>query len=393
MGHVASSSQFLRGRSTRSRRIAFRAQPTSLFDLLLDRLVLVATVVRCVALVLPEVRRERRRWGARVESIPSEELQRAARTAHAKRGNVEGAALFGVLAPRAYRRDAIRALVALQSAYNYLDELAEQPSADPHSNARRLHLALLAAVSPEPPYLDHYAYNPENEDGGYLAALIDACRESLLRLPGYALFAPPLAAAAMRTVDFQALNLPESQGGQASLESWARALTLTAAGQGIAWWEVAAGAGSSLALHALIATAAGGELDSSIAMLVDDAYFPTIGALHSLLDSVVDRDEDREKGQRSLLANYPSPVYAAARIAMLAGEARDACAPLPAPRTHRVILTAMCSYYLSARQPRTTESRLVRANLLDALGFDLHVAIAMFAVKRSLARLSGPVYG
>jgi hypothetical protein len=57
-----------------------------------------------------------------------------------------------------------------------------------------------------------------------------------------------------------------------------------------------------------------------------------------------------------------------------------------------VILTAMCSYYLSARQPRTTESRLVRASLIDALGFDLHLAILMFIVKRSLTRLHGSVY-
>jgi tetraprenyl-beta-curcumene synthase len=390
MSHAAYSSQRLPGRPSRSRRIAIRAWPTSLSDRLLDRLVFLATVVRYIALVLPEVRRERRRWGAHVESIPSEELQCAARTAHAKRGNVEGAALFGVLAPRARRRDAIRALVALQSAYNYLDELAELPSADPHSNARQLHLALLAAVSPAPTHVDHYAHNRECEDGGYLAALIDACRESLLRLPSYRLLAPALAAAATRTVDFQALNLAESQGGQAALKRWARALTHTR--QGIAWWEVAAGAGSSLALHALIATAAAGEPDCSAPAVVDGAYFPTIGALHSLLDSVVDRDEDREKGQRSLLANYSSPAYAAARLALLAREARDACAPLPAPRTHRVILTAMCSYYLSARQPRTTEFRLVRASLLDALGFDLHLAVLMFIGKRSLTRLHGSVY-
>lgn len=327
-----------------------------------------------------------------MESIPSDELRHAAHAAHAKRGNVEGAALFAVVAPRAHRRAVIRALVALQSAYNYLDELAELPSAEPHSNARRLHLALLAAVSPAPTHVDHYAHNPENEDGGYLAALIDACRESLLRLPSYPLFAPALAAAAMRTVDFQALNLPESQGGQAALERWARALTLTPAGQGIAWWEAAAGAGSSLALHALIATAAAGELESSTPTLVDGAYFPTIGALHSLLDSVVDLDEDREKGQRSLLASYPSPGYAAARIAALALEARAACAVLQASRTHRVILTAMCSYYLSSPRPRTEESRLVRAHLLDALGFDLHLSIVMFVAKRSLARLTGPAY-
>ncbi|HEY2719476.1 MAG TPA: DUF2600 family protein [Solirubrobacteraceae bacterium] len=390
MSHAAYSSQRLPGRPLRSWRLTVRRRPRFLFERLLDRLELVATVVRCVALVLPEVRPERRRWGARVESIPSDRLRRAARTAHAKRGNVEGAALFGVLALRAHRRDAIRALVALQSAYNYLDELAEQPSADPQSNARRLHLALLAAVSPAPTHVDHYAHNREREDGGYLAALIDACRESLLRLPSYRLVAPALAAAATRTVDFQALNLAESQGGQAALERWARALTDT--GQGIDWWEAAAGAGSSLALHALIATAAAGELDSSTPALVDSAYFPTIGALHSLLDSVVDRDEDREKGQRSLLANYPSPAYAAGRIAMLAREGSAACRALPGSRTHRVILTAMCSYYLSARQPRTTESRLVRAGLIDALGFDLHLAILMFIVKRSLARLYGSVY-
>src|SRR6185312_9044343 len=97
-----------------------------------------ATVVRYLTTVLPVVTRELRHWHAQASAIPDPTLRANALEALGKRGNMEGAALFAVLAPRSHRRLSVRALVAFQTAYNYLDMLAEQPSADPVANGAQL---------------------------------------------------------------------------------------------------------------------------------------------------------------------------------------------------------------------------------------------------------------
>jgi tetraprenyl-beta-curcumene synthase len=340
--------------------------------------------------VLPQVGSELAHWRARASEIPNPCLRHSAVEAFHKRGNLEGAALFATLAPAAHRQGAVRALVAFQMAYNYLDALSELPSADPVANGERLHEALLVALSPGELHVDYYERNAERDDGGYLTAILDTCQDALAGLPAYAAVAPTAREAAARIVDFQALNLTEAQGGHGALRGWA--IETTPPAGGLAWWEAAAAAGSSLAVHALIAAAADPALDPWEAREIHGAYFPWIGALHTLLDSLVDRTEDEESGRRSLLDHYPSPIAAAIRIEALARRARKAAARLPSPHAHRAILTAMCSYYLSAPQCHTAEAQRFADGLTRALGVPLHAAIAMFRARRLLHELTRGAY-
>lgn len=142
-------------------------------------------------------------------------------------------------------------------------------------------------------------------------------------------------------------------------------------------------------MHALIAAAADQRLTARQARAIASAYFPWIGALHSLLDSVVDREEDSALGRPSLLAPYPSRLALLTGLSELARRAREATTSLPAPRAHGVILTAMCSYYLSAPEARSAEARAVEASLAPLLGAPLRVANAMFFAKRLLHNLRG----
>lgn len=348
---------------------------------------IVCTYLLCV---LPSVRRELARWHARAAEIPDPSLRRHATRALRKRGNIEGAALFATLAPAAQRASAVRALVAFQTAYNYTDWLSELPSEDPVANANRLHQALLVALYQDTPHPDYYAHNPDRGDGGYLAAIVDACRDALAALPSYAALAPTARAAAARIVDFQTLNLSEPQGGHGALRRWAA--DTTPAGSGLAWWETAAGAGSSLAVHALIAAAASPDLDRVQAEAIERVYFPWIGALHTLLDSLVDRREDQRDGQRSLLDYYHSHTDAAAALAHLAIRSVRATESLPSAHAHRVIATAMCSYYLSAPECDTAEARAITSALTRTLGLPLSVATLMFRCRRLLHTLARRAY-
>jgi tetraprenyl-beta-curcumene synthase len=352
--------------------------------------VFTATVVCYLFRVLPQVRGELAHWRARAAGIPNPNLRRTATEALCKRGNIEGAALFATLAPAAHRRRTVSAIIAFQAAYNYLDALSELPSEDPVENGDRLHQALLLALHPGAAHADYYAHNQDRDDGGYLGAILDVCRDALAGLPSYAAVAPAARGAAARIVDFQALNLGETQGTHDALARWAT--ETTPPGSGLAWWETAAGAGSSLAVHALIAAAADPHVDTSEAREIDRSYFPWIGALHSLQDSLVDREEDHEHGQRSLLDYYASPVDAAIGLVSLAMRARAAAERLPSPHAHRVILTAMCSYYLSAPECDTAETRMIARTLARALGLPLSVAILMFRSKRLIHTLTRRAY-
>jgi tetraprenyl-beta-curcumene synthase len=347
-------------------------------------------VVRYLALVLPLLTRELARTRAAAGAIPDPGLRRAASESLGKRGNIEGAALFATLAPTCHRAATLRALIAFQTAYNYLDALSELPSREPVANAEQLHQALIGALHPGAPHLDYYAHSPAREDGGYLVGVLEACRDALEVLPSYPAVACAARRAAARIVDFQALNLTEDQGGHGALRRWASETTLP--GSDLAWWETAAGSGSSLAVHALIATAAQAHVASSRVHEIEQAYFPWIGTLHSLLDSLVDHAEDREEGRRSLLDYYDSPAHAVIHLADLAVQARGAVERLRDAHAHRVIVTAMCSYYLSAPQCQTRHAYALSAQLTEVLGVPLAVAIALFRARRLAATLTDHRY-
>jgi len=146
-------------------------------------------------------------------------------------------------------------------------------------------------------------------------------------LPSYAAIVRSARIAAERIVTFQSLNVGNAQGDHVALSRWAR--KQTPSGADLEWWETAAAAGSSLGVHVLIAAAADSELQQDDIAAINDAYFPWIGSLHSLLDNIVDRQEDAITDQRSLVSYYASPAQAAARLRVLAVKAVSRARALP----------------------------------------------------------------
>ncbi len=335
--------------------------------------------------VLPAATRELARWREHAGAIPDPVLRRQALDALRKRGNMNGAALFAVFAPRGGRPVAVRALVAFQAAYNYLDELAEQPSEDPAANGRRLHEVLLGALGEEGERRDPYALHGHREDGGYLASMVRACGEAVRRLPSYNVVRASAATAARRIVDFQSLNLGESQGPIDGLRDWGE--RHTPPGSELSWWETAAAGGSSLGVHVLIGIAADPNLDGRTVAAVDAAYFPWIGALHSLLDSTVDVAEDAREGQRNLLSHYPSDARAIERVRYLTERARAQASALPDARLHEVLLTAMAGHYLSSSQIATPQGRAIAESVAGAVGPSAGLAMRLMRVGQRTSRL------
>jgi tetraprenyl-beta-curcumene synthase len=336
--------------------------------------------------VFPRVCLERRRRRARALAIPDPLLRRVALESQCKWGNVEGAAAFAAFVGRRHRGVAARAMMCLQEAYNYLDVLGEQPSSEPAANGRRLHQALLVALDPDASHVDYYAHCPQCEDGGYLREIVESCRAALAALPSYPAVAPAAVRAAQRIVEFQSCNTGERQGDLQALERWARAVTPP--GSDLRWWEVAAAGGSSMCIYALIALAADPELDLWAPAAVADAYFPWIGALHSLLDNLVDVTEDRATGQHSLIGAYSSPEEAGSRMRWLAERSLRAAASLPGGRGHTLLLAAMASFYLCTPEASTPRALGVTRAVLDTLDGPAAMAMVVFRARLGARRLS-----
>lgn len=338
--------------------------------------------------VFPDACREVRLWRARAQAIPDPALRRLALQAHGeKRGNLEGAAAFAAFAQPAGRHAAVRAVVAYQTMFDYLDNLSEESSVDPIAGGQRLNRALLAAIAPSEPHHDYYAHRPCGEDGGYLHALISTCRVALTALPSFATIAELAREASERVATYQSLNHGDGNGRHDTFECWAR--DSGRAHARLRWWETGAAAGSTLDLFALIAAAADPALDRSVARMLGAAYFPWVGALHSLLDSLADQDEDIATGRRGLIDYYRSPDEAADRMATIATEAMSRVGALPGSRSHMLIVAAMTSFYLcDLSLSSSPHARLATPAVLEAMGCLARPTMLILSARRTTGRLA-----
>jgi len=248
--------------------------------------------------------------------------------------NAEAVAVFATLAPRSTRAAAVRAIVALQVAIDRRDILEEERDrADAASAAS-------------------------------LERLEASWRRDAAALPAHAAVAPFLERAVARCEEGQRRTHAAATGDVDSLRRWATALDAPA---GYRWWEVAAGASSSVAAHALIAAAADPGTTAETAALIDAAYHPPIGALTVLLDDLVDFDADRAAGEHNYMAYYESPEAAAALLGLMADRAEAQIHSLPRAGRHAAILAGVAAFYLGDGGADTELGRPVRDRLLESL--------------------------
>lgn len=343
--------------------------------------------------IFPHVCSETRYWRRRAASIPNPTLRLLALEAqHDKKGNLEGSAAFAISSPRRHRATALRAMLCYQTAFDYLDCLCEQPSPDPIANGRRLTSALLSAITPATSHIDYYAYHAHKDDNDYLKQLVDTCRCSASLLPAYPIVAEEMRRTSSYIVAYQSLHHGDVRGSRAPFDQWAKEQAeryeVDRPEESLRWWELAAAAGSSLAVLALLAAGADPATQPQTAIAIERAYFPWIGAANSLLDSLIDRQEDHTQ---SLINYYASPKEAASSIERIITQAARHARSITPREHHMMILAAMVCFYLSTPEARLPENRATRSRIARALGgFGRPVMLIM--QTRSAARRGAAVY-
>jgi tetraprenyl-beta-curcumene synthase len=314
-----------------------------------------AALLAYLATVLPGVRGELKRWRKLAEANPDPDRRRRILAAlEEKQSNVEAVAVFATLAPLRQRAAVLQAIVALQMAIDYRDTLEEVGESE----------------------------NAKGDD--FLSALEASWAREAKALPGYRAVAPLLRAAVDRCAEGQRQTHAAAAGDGAELQRWADDLK---GAEGYRWWELAAGASSSVAAHALIAAAATPDVDTETAALIDAAYNPPIGALTVFLDDLVDREADREAGEHNYFAYYEGSAEAAKRLSSIAGDAIELVAELPQSRRHRAIIAGVIGFCVSERASRTPFAAPIASALKSELGASSRLLARAVAVRRLLPQV------
>lgn len=363
---------------------------------------LAAANVRFWPTVLPETHRElvRCEQGARMVSDP--ELRELALAKLADEPfNAEVAATLTTLAPRRERAQAIRAIVALEVLFDYLDGRTEQITEDPVAVGEALSAPMIEAVTIGVPHLGladadvrparqgHPTVDPQGAglppDWAYLSALSRRTRDCLSTLPAVAAVADTAVGAARRCVQAQTRLHAAATLGDGQLERWAREY---AEGSGLQWREYAAGGASSvLAVHALIAAAADPATTRSDAERIDRAYL-AIGAVITILDSVADRAADAAAGQQGFIRLFEAAELTG-RLRGLTRQAMQLASEAPHGDHHVMTLAGVAAYYTThpgARDPGARgAASAVRRELSPTIWPTLAVMRAWRAAKYARA--------
>lgn len=310
--------------------------------------------------------REIHRWRGLAEQIPDRPLREdALRALTTKRGNVVGAALFSTLTRR--RNDAlVRMLATFQTIFDYLDNVNE--SHVEQANGLQLHQALVDALDPgRPPAADYYSHHPWGDDGGYLHAMVEQCRETCLALPSYEAVRPALIEEASRSRKVLAINHHSDPDQRArALRGWAD--EEFPARKGYREFELAAAASGQLMTLGLLALTAEPDRGAADVAATYRAYWPLLPLTLTMLDSVVDLAEDAASGEHQYSAHYGDTEKAVVRLTALIDETTRGLLALPNGHRQAVVASCAIAFYLSKDSARTPEMRFHRRRLIRAGG-------------------------
>lgn len=322
-----------------------------------------ATLSDYGASIVPRARREIRRWAAAADAIPDPVLRsHATHAIVVDARNAEAVAALAAVAPRRQRRTIIELLVAYQVLVDYVDTLGERICSDEIGRGLELGMALVAAIEApvSPLHLE-----PLGDDGGYLVALVATCRGRLWRLPSSALVAKEAAKAAIRCAQALAYtHTATHRNSLAELRRW----TATQNGTDVySWWEIAAGGNSSIAILALLASAADPSMTRHGAAALAAVYWPHLCVMSTMLDSLVDYERDAVSGEFSFVSHYAGD--GAARDGLIGATTRSLKATKALPRrdVHTMIVCGIAGYY-AASAARGSRAASIAPSLLTELG-------------------------
>ncbi len=301
--------------------------------------------------IFPAVKKELQNWEKRARQIPDKELRKQACVSiQTKRFHCQGGAVYALLAGRRFQ-EAIRFIVAYQTISDYLDNLCDRSTSMDSADFRLLHEAMRDALSPGNGTGNYYAKRREQEDGGYLAELVQTCQGVLAGLGDYHKIYPYAEKLGSLYRDLQVHKHVAQPERIPRLTDWFYAERKEQ--DGLAWYEFSAAAGSTLGIFCLVSYGLAENMTETRAAAVTRGYFPYLQALHILLDYYIDQEEDLEEADLNFCSYYPSSWKMKQRLLEVIEQAVRRLDQLPDREFHQFVIQGLVGLYLG--EPKAKE--------------------------------------
>lgn len=336
-----------------------------------------ATLLAYDAAIVPRAHRQIIGRARTAAAIPDPLLRgHASETIAVDTDNAVAVAALAATAPLRRRRATVELLVAYQLLVDYVDRLGERACAGQVRRSLRLGAALAAVAAPA----GAIAIDSLGEDGGYLGALVATCRKRLGRLPAHPLIQLDARRAAERCA--HALAHTHAAAHRGSVDDLRRWVATQRAPGGYAWWELAAGANSNLAITALLAAAADPALTRREAAAIAAAYWPHVCVMSTLLDSLVDYEQDIASGNFSFVSHYADRDAIRRGVIRAATNSLAATQTLPHRHTHAMIVCGVAAYYATGATEGTLGAEIAPPLLAALEPLVKPIALALRAQRR-----------
>ncbi len=306
--------------------------------------------------VIPRVHAELNGWALLAKAIPDEELRKQALASiEHKTFHCEGGGILALLAG-AQIEECIRFIVAYQTISDYLDNLCDRSTSLDPVDFEALHESMLHALTPGSETVNYYRFRDEQDDGGYLAALVKTCQNVLKKTKHYDKIASSLHELAQYYCDLQVHKHVKLEEREERLQAWFDMHKPKL--PHMRWFEFSACAGSTLGIFCLAAYAFHDTLSDEQIHQIKQGYFPYVQGLHILLDYFIDQEEDRQGGDLNFCSYYEDHSETVERFRHFVEEADRNIEGLPHAKFHRLINRGLLGLYLSDR--KVQEQREIR---------------------------------
>ncbi|MCE7791465.1 tetraprenyl-beta-curcumene synthase family protein [Salipaludibacillus sp. CUR1] len=327
--------------------------------------------------VIPAVHEFLDEWRKRAETIPNSELRtQAIMSIESKAFHCEGGAIYALLAGSHFRT-AVRFIVAYQTISDYLDNLCDRSTSLDPEDFRTLHQSMLDALTPGASWKNYYELRNDQDDGGYLAALVQTCQDCVKSFRSYSAVQEENLLLAGLYCDLQVHKHVKKEDRMPRLTSWFEKHKRDL--PPMAWYEFSASAGSTLGIFCLTAySASHSALKPEKAALIKNGYFPWVQGLHILMDYFIDQEEDREGGDLNFCFYYKNEEEMLKRMEHFFKQAESSLRKLPDHRFHRLINNGLIAIYLADdkvkndRELKNKGKRLIRSGGAPTLFFYLN---------------------
>ncbi len=301
-------------------------------------------LIEFLRVVVPKAARALDEIRALAGIIPDDRLrEQALSSIDTKAYHVAGGCILATFLSPEAADHYVEIVAPLETIYDYLDNLCDRHPDVGVAAYPVLHRAIADALEPGSAVGGYYDLGPAGDDGDYLFSLVTHVQRALRRLADHELLLPLFREAATLYGEMQSfVHLPEGEREGACRAWYVRHARRYG---NLEWQEFACAAGSQFHVYAPLYMLFEAHEDALAATY--GAYFPAVSALHVLLDSFIDQEEDRAHGDLNFVAVYGGREHLFERVDYLARCALRGFELLPHPQQHRFLLRTMALFYLT----------------------------------------------